>query len=187
MSARVLVPIANGCEELEAVTVIDLLRRAGAEVTVAGLEPGVTQASRGVMLTPDVGLDHVADDTFELIVLPGGAKGAERLERDERIGRVLRGQAERSGWIAAICAAPRVLAALGLLSGYRATAFPGPLEAHGIQPEDATVVIDGNLVTSRGPGTAMDFALRLIEVIYGEDKAAEVEGALQRPLSHQRF
>ena len=187
MSARVLVPLANGCEELEAVTVIDLLRRAGAEVTTAGLQPGVVRASRGVMLSPDRELDTVLEETFELIVLPGGAAGAERLEQDGRIAELLRAQDERGGWLAAICAAPRVLAGLGLLEGRRATGFPGHLEAHGITPEETSVVIDGHIVTSRGPGTAMDFALRLIEAIYGADKAAEVESGLQRPLPHQRY
>ncbi len=187
MSVRILVPVAPGCEELEAVTAIDLLRRAGAEVVVAGLEPGVVRASRGVMLSPDTELDTVRGQSFDLIVLPGGASGAERLESDERITAMLREQDEGAGWIAAICAAPRVLAAAGVLRGRRATAFPGHLEKHGIEPEDRTVMIDGNVVTSRGPGTAMDFALRLIEAVYGEEKAAEVESGLQRPLSHQRY
>ncbi|MFP4146286.1 MAG: DJ-1 family glyoxalase III [Halorhodospira sp.] len=187
MSVRVLVPLAHGCEELEAVTVIDLLRRAGAEVVAAGLEPGVVRASRGVLLSPDTELETVLEQPFDLIVLPGGAAGAERLEGDARLSRLLREQNERAGWIGAICAAPRVLAKVGVLQGRRATAFPGHLEQYGIEPEERTVMIDGNLITSRGPGTAMDFALRLIEAIYGEEKAAEVEGALQRPLSHQRY
>ncbi|MCG5538804.1 DJ-1 family glyoxalase III [Halorhodospira sp. 9622] len=187
MSVRVLVPLAEGCEELEAVTVIDLLRRVGAEVVVAGLESGTVRASRGVQLVPDTDLDRVAEESFDLIVLPGGLGGAERLESDARIVRMLQAQNESDGWIAAICAAPRVLAEAGVLQGRRATAFPTQLERHGIEPEDSAVVIDDNLITSRGPGTAMDFALRLIEVVYGDEKAAEVEGTLQRPLSHQRY
>ncbi len=187
MSVRVLLPLADGAEELEAVTVVDLLRRAGADVVVAGLDTGTVKASRGVTLQPDVELDAVTGERFDLIVLPGGVGGAERLEGDERIAGMLRRQYDRGDWIAAICAAPRVLAANGILDGRRATAFPGHLEAYGMTPEQATVVVDDFVITSRGPGTAMDFALQLIEVLFGEEKAAEVEQGLQRPPAHLRY
>ena len=182
--ARVLVPIAEGCEEVEAVTVIDLLRRAGIEVVAAGLVAGPVRASRGVVLVPDTELDAVAGEHFDMIVLPGGGGGAQRLEEDPRITALLRRMRDEGAYTAAICAAPRVFAAAGLLEGKRATSFPGALDSStvaGLSYSDDPVVEDGRLVTSRGPGTAIDFALKLIELLEGQARADEVESALQRP------
>ncbi len=182
--ARVLVPLAEGCEEIEAVTVIDLLRRAGIEVVSAGLAPGPVTASRGTVLVPDTTLDAVAGEDFDLIVLPGGGPGAERLAADPRVGELLVRAARAGRAIGAICAAPRVLAAAGLLDGRRATSFPGALDGltiPGLDYREDPVVVDGRLITSRGPGTAMDFALALIEHLAGPEARARVEGPLQRP------
>jgi len=181
---RVLVPLAQGCEEIEAVTVIDLLRRAGIHVVVAGLREGPVTASRGVVIVPDMSLEDASRDAFDMIVLPGGGPGAENLRQDTRVLSLLRDQAAAGKRVAAICAAPKVLAAAGLLDGRRATGFPGVLEAEslpGTTLTGAPVEIDGNVITSRGPGTAMDFALTLIEHLEGKAKRDEVEGPLQRP------
>ncbi|MCB1819418.1 MAG: DJ-1/PfpI family protein, partial [Gammaproteobacteria bacterium] len=126
--ARVLVPLANGCEELEAVTIIDLLRRAGIEVVVAGLADGPVTASRGVVLLPDCSLDAVIDDDFDMIALPGGLPGADHLDADPRIHTLLQRMAEQGRFTAAICAAPKVLLSAGLLDGHRATAYPGVID-----------------------------------------------------------
>lgn len=182
--ARVLVPLAHGCEELEAVTVIDVLRRAGIEVVTAGLEEGPVEASRGVKLVPDTTLDEaLAHEDFDMVVLPGGGPGAKRLAADERVTELLRRLADSEKFTAAICAAPRVLAGAGLLRGRRATSFPGALDGleHGADYVEEAVVQDGKVVTSRGPGTAMDFALHLVELLAGRDRRDEVEAALQRP------
>ncbi len=182
--ARVLVPLAPGCEELEAVTIIDLLRRAGVEVISAGLDDGLVRCSRGTVLMPDTTLDEVLDQSFDMIVLPGGLPGADHLNDDPRIQRLLRDMAEQGRFTAAICAAPRVLASAGLLDGRKATAYPGVLaagEQPSIQVLDRPVVRDGQIITSRGPGTAMDFALELIEALEGRAKREEVEQALVRP------
>ncbi len=182
--ARVLVPLAEGCEELEAVTVIDLLRRAGVEVVTAGLEPGPVRCSRGVVLVPDTTLDEAMGADYDMVVLPGGGPGTERLDADPRVRELLRRMAEAGRWTAAICAAPKVLAHAGLLDGRRATSYPGVLDGvavAGLRYEQAPVVRDGRVVTSRGPGTAMDFALELIELLEGRAKREEVEAALQRP------
>ncbi len=182
--ARVLVPLAQGCEELEAVTVIDLLRRAGIEVVTAGLEPGPVKCSRGVVLMPDTTLDQVLSEDFDMVVLPGGLPGADHLQQDERIRSLLQRMAGEGRYTAAICAAPKVLASAGLLEGREVTAYPGVLESmslSGVRLTSDPVVADGKVITSRGPGTAMDFALALIERLLGESARREVEAPLMRP------
>jgi len=181
--AHVLVPLAEGCEEIEAVTIIDLLRRAGIEVTVAGLEPGPITASRGVFLLADTTLEELDDTPFDMIVLPGGGPGSDALDQNELIRTLLRAQYDAGRYVAAICAAPKVLAHIGLLEGRKATAFPGTLEGEpgNIQRQDDPVVIDGKVVTSKGPGTAMVFALTLIELLLGESARKTVDAGLQRP------
>jgi len=180
--ASVLVPLAQGCEELEAITVVDLLRRAGIEVTTAGLDEQAVQASRGTVLVPDANLDEALKQDYDMVVLPGGLPGADHLDNDPRIHALLREMASSGRYTAAICAAPKVLAHAGLLEGRQVTSFPGVLDAvSGIDYRSEAVVEDGNLITSRGPGTAMDFALTLIERLVGKTKRDEVESALQRP------
>jgi 4-methyl-5(b-hydroxyethyl)-thiazole monophosphate biosynthesis len=181
--ARVLVPLAQGCEELEAVTIIDLLRRAGIEVVTAGLQPGIVKASRGTQLVPDASLDSVLADDFDMIVLPGGMPGAQHLGEDPRVIDLLKKMSELGKYTAAICAAPTVLAAAGLLTGKKATSYPGfldKMELPGVSYQADAVVQDGRVLTSRGPGTAMDFALALIEVLSGKAKRDEVEASLVR-------
>ncbi|MCB1761381.1 MAG: DJ-1/PfpI family protein [Gammaproteobacteria bacterium] len=181
--ARVLVPLAQGCEELEAVTVIDLLRRAGIEVVSAALDSAPVVASRGVVLLPDTELGRVQDEIFDMIVLPGGLPGADHLAADKRIRDLLRKMAAQGHYTAAICAAPKVLAAAGLLDGRRATAYPGVLQGLSnpkIEIDGGAVVRDGTVITSRGPGTAMDFALELIALLAGEEKRDEVARGLVR-------
>ena len=182
--ARVLVPLAQGCEELEAVTVIDLLRRAGIEVITAGLDAQPVRAARGTVLVPDTTLDAAVESDFDMIVLPGGLPGSDYLRDDERIIGLVRHMAAADRYTAAICAAPRVLAKAGLLDNRRATSYPGaidPGQIPGIDYVEDAVVTDGKVVTSRGPGTAMDFALQLIELLAGKAKRDEVEAPLQRP------
>jgi len=179
---KVLVPLADGCEELEAVTIIDLLRRAGVEVVTAGLKPGIVKASRDVQLVPDVTLDVALQDDYDMVVLPGGMPGASHLKEDARILALLKKMAAAGKYTAAICAAPMVLAEAGVLDGKQATSYPGFLDAlPGVTVSAAAVVQDGKVLTSRGPGTAMDFALALVEVLTGSEKRQQVEAALVRP------
>jgi 4-methyl-5(b-hydroxyethyl)-thiazole monophosphate biosynthesis len=181
--ASVLVPLAQGCEELEAVTVVDLLRRAGIEVVTAGLDAQPVTASRGMTLLPDMTLEMALQQSFDMVVLPGGLPGADHLGDDPRIIRLLQEMAASDAYTAAICAAPRVLARAGLLDGKRATSYPGALDIEavpGIEYLETAVVTDGRVITSRGPGTAMDFALVLIETLVGKSKRDEVEAGLQR-------
>lgn len=181
-SPRVLVPLAEGFEEIEAVTIIDVLRRAELDVVAAGLGEGPVTGSHGITLTPDETLDHALERDYAMAVLPGGMPGAANLEADERIVDLLRRLAESERFTAAICAAPKVLAAAGLLKDKRATSFPGFLEqADVLELSEEAVVEDGTVITSRGPGTAMDFALTLVERLSGGATRRAVEGRLQRP------
>lgn len=181
---KVLVPLANGCEELEAVTIIDLLRRAEIDVTTASLDDGPVKASRGTVLVADTLLENILDNDYDMIVLPGGLPGADHLRDDPRVIKLLKNMASKGKYTCAICAAPKVLAEAGLLDEKNATAYPGTLEQLHLATtsiKSDPVVIDDKIVTSRGPGTAMDFALQLIETLAGREKRVSVESALQRP------
>jgi len=159
------------------------LRRADIEVTTAGLQAGPVTASRGVVLIPDTTLDQVMEQSFDLIVLPGGLPGADHLDQNPQLRELLQRQQSAGRYSAAICAAPKVLANAGLLDGKRATSYPGVLDKMDLAQVDVglqPVVIDGKVVTSRGPGTAMDFALTLIELLVGKAKRDEVEAGLVR-------
>lgn len=184
MAKKVLVPLAPGFEEIEAITVIDILRRAGVEVAVAGTQPGVIEASRKTRHVPDCTLDDAMGraDEFDMIVLPGGQPGTTNLRADTRVKMLIELLRARNKFITAICAAPTVLSAYGVLRGRRATSHPGvrgSLEAG--QAVNERVVVDGPVVTSQSAGTAMEFAFKLVELLCGGDKAAEVnEGVLAR-------
>jgi len=181
--SHVLVPLAQGCEELEAITITDLLVRAGIAVTTCGLDEQPVKASRGTTIIPDTSIDKILDKSFDLIVLPGGLPGADHLRDDARLQALLKKQAEQNKYLAAICAAPKALAQAGVLQGKTATSFPGVLEAlhnPSITISKNAVETDGKVVTSRGPGTAMDFTLTLIELLEGRGKRNEVESQLQR-------
>ena len=180
--ASVLVPLAQGCEELEATTIVDLLRRAEVGVVTAGLDDKPVRASRGMVLVPDTTLDQALKQEYDMVVLPGGLPGADNLNNDSRIRALLTRMAASDRFTAAICAAPKVLASAGLLKGRKATAFPGVLDAfEGLDYRSDPVVRDGRVITSRGPGTAMDFSLELIEILVGKEKRDQVEAGLQRP------
>ena len=176
-----LVLFAEGSEELEAVTVVDILRRGGVTVTLAGLSAGALRGSRGTQLVPDTTLDEALTHNYDLVVLPGGQPGTRHLQADVRVLKLVQHMAQQGKYVTAICAAPSVLASAGLLDGKHATSFPGSLDAFPqvVLKSDA-VVEDGKLITSRGPGTAMDFALILVERLMGKEKRLSVEAGLQR-------
>ena len=175
-----LVPIAPGFEEIEVVTVIDVLRRADLQVTVAGTQGGPVEGSRGIRILPDKGLDEIRAEEFDMLVLPGGAKGVENLQRHPRLIPLLGEFFSKQKPVGAICAAPSLLASAGLLRGRQATSHPSVKEevaAAAIYSEER-VVTDGRLVTSRGPGTAMEFALKLVEILDGPEKVSELKAAM---------
>ena len=176
MPKKVLVPIADGSEEIEAVCIIDVLRRAGADVTVASVDGLQVTASRGVKIVADTLIADCAGIAFDLIALPGGIPGAEHLRDSVELIRLLRRQQAEGRLCAAICASPAVvLHHHGLLGGRKATSHPSFIDRlENRERADSRVVVDGNLITSRGPGTAIEFALKLVELLFGSEKAAEV-------------
>ena len=152
-------------------------------LSLLGWNQGPVRASRGTVLLPDRLLDEVIDEQFDLVVLPGGLPGADYLDQDTRIRQILINTHKQGRVIAAICAAPKVLANAGLLNSRKATAYPGVLDPKlfpQIEVTTQAVEIDGNIITSKGPGTAMDFALSLIECLCGVDKRELVAAQLQR-------
>lgn len=186
---NVLVPLAEGFEELEAISVIDILRRAEVDVVVAGLSDGPVKASRGTNVLPDMSLDDALQQDYDMIVLPGGMPGASNLNDDARVHELLKKMANSGKFTGAICAAPMVLGNAGVLDGKRATSFPGFVDQMDLPTVDYTgvpVERDGKVITSRGAGTALDFALELVDALVGREKRDEVEAALQRPQPNER-
>ncbi len=171
--ARVCVLVADGSEELETVAVVDVLRRAGAEVVLAGVAgTRPVKASRGVGLVPDAAWDAAAAYGFDALVVPGGMGGVEAIGAEGSVLEALRRAAAAGKWVAAICAGPQVLDRAGVLEGKRYTCYPGlNREIGGGEWQDEPVVVDGKLVTSQGPGTAVAFALTLAELLEGLDAA----------------
>jgi len=172
----VLVPLAPGFEEIEAVAIIDVLRRAGIEVRVAGLQPGPVTGSHGITLGTDVALDEVDPALLAMIVLPGGQPGSENLRKDGRVLALVRELASSGRGVAAICAAPTVLATAGVLDGKAATSHPSVrdrLAGARVEP-DRRVVRAGRVLTSQGAGTAIEFALEIVAELCGEAKAREL-------------
>ena len=180
MSKTILIPIADGTEELEAIAIIDVLRRAEADVTVASVGDIAITASRGTKITADKLISQCTGLIYDLIALPGGIPGAENLRDSQPLIRLLKEQKERNGCYAAICAAPAVvLAHHGLLGDLAATCHPA--YSQGIRNQsrmESRVVVDGNCVTSRGAGTAVEFALNLVALLYGKEKALQVAGPM---------
>ena len=178
-----LVPLAQGCEELEAITIIDLLRRADIDVVTAGLDGEPVVSAHNVTITPDASLDDALGRDFDMVVLPGGLPGADNLNADERVRKLVKDMHDGGKIVAAICAAPIVLANSGILSGKRATSYPGFLDKMDLPDVTCTgaaVERDGQVITSRGPGTAIDFGLELIDALLGTEKRDEIEGQLVR-------
>src|SRR3972149_9248387 len=179
---RVLIPIAPGFEEIEALAVVDILRRAGIEVIMAGTIDNPIEGRNRINIISDISLDSVKNQDFDMIVLPGGAVGAENLKKDPRIKEIVERLYKKGRLITAICAAPTVLSAIGITAGKTVTSHPTvrtKLDKEKISEE--RVVVDGNIITSQGPGTAIEFAFKLVEVLFEKDKVADVnKGVLAR-------
>ncbi len=176
---NVLIPLADGVEEMEGVIITDVLRRAEWEVTTAGVTGEVITASRGVRWIPDRRWDDIQPADFDWIILPGGLPGTQKLMADQRVLAALQAHVRAGRWLGAICAAPAVLHAAGLLTGKRVTSHPSVAERLGdAQRLHDPVVVDGRLVTSQGPGTCFAFALKIVALIDGEAKARQLAEAM---------
>ena len=176
----VLVAIAPGFEEIETITVVDILRRAGARVTLAGTVPGILKGSRNIKLEADEILDNIGEKEFDLICLPGGQLGTDNLKKDTRIEKILKRMQKQGKYIAAICAAPTVLKKAGILKDKIMTCHPSVQSDFDSYIKDR-VVIDENVITSQSPGTAMEFSLKLVEILFGADRLKKVNaGVLAR-------
>jgi len=174
---RVLVPIANGSEEIETTCIVDTLRRAGADVTVASVEKELkVVCARGIKIEADALIKECVGKEWDLIALPGGMPGATNLRDCAEVIHILQDQKQKSKLYAAVCASPAVvLQKHGLLEGHLATCHPNFVkDLANTSKADHRVVKDGNVVTSRGPGTSIEFALALIEELYGKEHAKKV-------------
>ena len=179
----VLVPVADGTEEMEAITIIDCLRRAGVEVTVASVmaSPQI-KAANGTNIVADCMIADCTGQSFDMISLPGGIPGADHLAVSKELETLLSDQRQADRWVTAICASPAVvLATQGLTKDKSATCYPGfeaGLAEGGAEVQEDKVVVDGKLVTSRGPATALPFALELIAQLCGTEKSQEIASGL---------
>jgi 4-methyl-5(b-hydroxyethyl)-thiazole monophosphate biosynthesis len=171
--AKAVVLLANGFEEIEAVTIIDVLRRAGVDVVVASLQGESALGSHDIRVAADCMIDDVIAEELDAVVLPGGMPGSERLRDDARVQQLVRAVASANRLVCAICAAPIVLDAAGVIAGRRATSYPG-FELPDADYSTDRVVEDENLITSRGPGTALQFALTLVRRLVSHERATEL-------------
>ena len=179
MTKKAIVVLAEGFEEIEAITIIDILRRAGIDVTAAGLQDLNVQGSHGITIKADVKLNEIKID-FDACIFPGGMPGATHLGVSEKVQKLIDKMHSENKIIAAICASPAlVLAPTGILKGKKATCFPG-LQSHfdqSISYVTEAVAIDGNIITSRGPATALEFSLVITEKLTGKETADKVRKA----------
>lgn len=167
---NVLVPLLDGFEEIEAVTIIDVLRRAEIDVTVAGQQAGPVRGSHGIEVVADAALSEIDPESLDMVALPGGMPGAKNLSENAAVQSIVKSMASAGKYTTAICAAPMALAAAGVVDGVRATCYPG-FQSHltGAEFVEDRVCVDGKVVTSRSPGTALEFALELVRLLRGND------------------
>lgn len=175
----VVVLLAPGFEEIEALTVVDVLRRAGVRVVAAGLREGLITGSHEITVKPDTTVDKIRVEEFDMVVLPGGMPGTTHLRQDARVRKLVADMARAGRHTCAICAAPVVLKDAGVTFGKAVTSHPVMQEElKDLDYREDRVVTDDKIVTSRGPGTAMEFALELVRILAGQDKAEELAAAM---------
>ncbi len=179
--AKVLVPLANGFEEIEAMSIIDVLSRAGIDVIVAGLEKREVEGSNtGLKVIAHTVLDEVDVSELDMVVLPGGLPGSEHLAKSEKVKSIIKELNESGKPVGAICAAPWALKEAGVLDGKKHTNYPG-FESHTGKEgyiDDQKVVLDGKVMTSRGPGTAICFGLEIVKLLKGEETYKQLKEGL---------
>jgi len=172
---NVLVPIANGTEEMEAVIIIDILRRAQWTVTVAGIEPGILTASRGVRLMPDKQWTEINPAEYDILMIPGGGPGVEQFLQFQPLLDCIQQFYREDKWIGAVCAAPLTLQEAGILGGKKATCHPGVVNRLTVTPRlPVPTVVDGRIITSQGAGTTFDFVLTMVRLVDNPAKAQAI-------------
>ncbi len=177
--SKVLLPLAKGFEEVEAVSLIDVMRRGGIEVTVAHLDSELVLGANGIVVKGDVSIDEVEADEFDMIVLPGGWEGTYNLADDERVQNLLREFNAKEKLVGAICAAPFALNRAGVLKD-EYTCYPSvedEIKKDGYR-DDKQVVVSQNIMTSRGPGTALCFGLEIVKKLQGEENYQAIKGGM---------
>ena len=175
---------ANGYEEVEALMTVDLLKRAGVDIRLVSINDDMTvTGSHGISVTMDTKLSRIQLKEEDAIIIPGGMPGTNYLRDHEGLAELLKKQYEAGKWVAAICAAPSVFGGLGFLKDRKATSYPGCLDGIPVgEYTEEPVAVDGNVVTSRGVGTAIAFALKLIEVLISKEKADEIAASIVYPV-----
>lgn len=177
---NVLIFLAVGFEEIEAISIIDILRRCDIDVTIAGLFKNEVEGSHGIKIIPDKLIEDIDLKDFDAIILPGGAPGYQNLRKDQRVIDIIKEAYNNNKLIGAICAAPSILSDAGILEGKNCTIYPGmenEIRKGKGKPKEDVVVVDRNIVTSRGPATAIPFSLKLGELLVGKEIAEKVRRA----------
>lgn len=177
---KILVPLADGFEEIEAVTIIDVLRRGNIDVVTAAVGSSPVTGSHGITVSADTLLSELNADEFNAIVLPGGMPGSENLKSSNDVISIINTISQKGGYIAAICAAPIALGEAGILEGKTATCYPGFENQLGdVRYSEEPVAVDGEIITGRGPGCAIPFALKLVELFKDSETSVELKKAMQ--------
>ncbi len=176
---KIIVPLANGFEELEAITVIDVLKRANLEVEIIALDDLEVESSNQVLVKADKKLKEIKKKDLAGMILPGGMPGAKNLKNTSKIIEITQYLANKNALVAAICAAPIVLSEAGVIFDKKVTSYPGfEEELNAKQYLEERVVIDQNIITARGPGVALEFAISIIEYLKDEDEANKIKDAM---------
>jgi len=171
---RVLLTLTDGFEDIEAVAVTNILRRAGIEVVLTGLPSSIVESSNGLKVIADKKMDNANLDDFDALVIPGGKRGCENLGNSRAVMEAITHFEEKGKLVAAIGAAPSLLAKAGILKERRATIQPGK-EKEIPRPRDSKVIEDNNVITSMGPGTSIEFALKIVENLDSKQKADKIK------------
>jgi len=174
---KVVIPLAEGFEEIEALTVADVLRRAELEVVLVGLPGSIVKGRSNIKVISDKKIEDINPKDFDAVVLPGGDPGYINLGRSQKVLDMLVDFNDQEKLIAAICASPCILSKLGILENRKATIYPG-MEKDIPRPRSGKVIVDGHVITSEGPGTAIDFALEIVRNLLGKEKANDVRKEL---------
>ena len=170
---RLFIPVAEGFEDIEVFSVIDVMRRAGIPIDTVGVSGSVVTSCSGVRVMVDRKMMEIKAEDYDGVIIPGGSKAVDILKRTNSLLEIIKKLDNKQKLVAAICAAPTILAKLGILEERKATVYPG-LERELPKPRDDKVIVDKNIITSQGPGTAIEFSLKIVEFLKGEAKAEQI-------------